>query len=42
MSGPNAPGILGTTYRRDYTKYDDYMCQLRKWLNARNMRYLVI
>ena len=42
MSGPNAPGILGTTYRRDYIKYDDTMCKLRKWLNARNMRYLVI
>ena len=42
MSGPNAPGILGTTYRRDYIKYDDAMCKLRKWLNARNMRYLVI
>ena len=42
MAGPNAPGILGTTYRRDYIKYDDGMCKLRKWLNARNMRYLVI
>ena len=42
MPGPNAPGILGTTYRRDYIKYDDGMCKLRKWLNARNMRYLVI
>ena len=42
IPGPNAPGILGTTYRTDYIKYDDNMCQLRKWLNARNMRYLVI
>ena len=42
MSGPNAPGILGSTYRKDYIKYDDAMCKLRKWLNARNMRYLVI
>ena len=42
IAGPNAPGILGTTYRRDYIKYDDNMCRLRKWLNARNMRYLVI
>ena len=42
ISGPNAPGILGTTYRRDYVKYDDSMCKLRKWLNARGMRHLVI
>ena len=42
MSGPNAPGILGTTYRRDYVPYDDKMCKLRKYLNARGIRYLVI
>lgn len=41
-SAPNAPGNLGTTYRRDYIKYDESMCELRKWLNARGMRYLVI
>ncbi len=41
-SAPNAPGNMGTTYRRDYIKYDDFMCRLRKWLNARGMRYLVI
>ena len=39
---PNAPGNMNTTYRRDYVKYDDKMCKLRKWLNARGMRYLVI
>ena len=41
-SGPNAPGILGTTYRRDYVPYDDKGCKLRKYLNARGIRYLVI
>lgn len=42
IPAPNAPGILGTTYRKDYIKYEDMMCLLRKWLNARGMRYLVI
>ena len=36
MSEPNVPGILRTTYRRDYIKYDDAMCKFRKCLNARN------
>ena len=39
---PNAPANMNTTYRRDYIEYDDKMCKLRKWLNARGMRYLVI
>lgn len=39
---PNAPGNMKTTYRRDYIKYDDKICPCRRWLNERNMRYLVI
>ena len=42
QNGPNAPGNLNTTYKRDYIKYDDHMCKLRKWLNERGMRFLVI
>jgi hypothetical protein len=42
MSADNAPGAFDTTYKRDYKKYGSGMCELRKYLNARNMRYLVI
>lgn len=37
--------ILGntlSTYRRDYVPYEDKECKLRKYLNARGIRYLVI
>ena len=36
------PGAFDTTYRDHYINYDDEMCRLRKYLNARGMRYLVI
>ena len=36
------PGAFDTTYRDHYINYDDGMCRLRKYLNARGMRYLVI
>jgi hypothetical protein len=36
------PGAFDTTYRDHYINYDDNMCRLRKYLNARGMRYLVI
>lgn len=38
----NAPDAFDTTYRRHYINYDDGMCRLRKYLDARGMRYLVI
>lgn len=41
-SAPFAPGTLGSTYKRDYVPYEDQMCNLRKYLNERGLRYLVI
>jgi hypothetical protein len=38
----NAPGVFDTIYKKDYIKYPWDMCELRKYLNARGMRYLVI
>ena len=38
----NAPDNFDTTYRTHYVPYEDGMCKLRKYLNARGMRYLVI
>ena len=38
----NAPGVFDTTYKKDYIKWGNDMCELRKYLNARGMRYLVI
>ena len=37
-----APSDFDTTYRKNYINYDDKMCRLRKYLNARGIRYLVI
>lgn len=36
------PDNFESTYKNDYINYDDGMCRLRKYLNARGMRYLVI
>ena len=36
------PDAFNTTYRDHYINHDDDMCRLRKYLNARGMRYLVI
>ena len=36
------PDAFNTTYRDHYINYDDGMCRLRKYLNARGMRYLVV
>ena len=36
------PDNFDTTYRRAYVDYEDKMCKLRQYLNARGMRYLVI
>ena len=36
------PDAFNTTYRDHYINHDDGMCRLRKYLNARGMRYLVI
>ncbi|MCQ2819492.1 MAG: hypothetical protein MJ252_19695 [archaeon] len=41
-SADNAPGTFGTEYGDNYKKYDDSMCQCRKFLNARGMPYLVV
>lgn len=41
-SAPFSPGTLGTTYRSDYVPYEDQTCKLRKYLNERGLRYLVI
>lgn len=41
-SADNAPGTFGTEYGDNYKPYDDKMCKLRKYLNARGMAYLVI
>ncbi|MCQ2817871.1 MAG: hypothetical protein MJ252_11455 [archaeon] len=38
---PNAPPE-NTTYKEHYVPYDHSMCELRKYLNARGMPYLVI
>ena len=42
LSGDNQPGAFGTTYKTDYIEYDDTMCKLRQYLNARGMKFLVI
>ena len=42
ISAENPPDNFDTTYRINYIDYDDKMCRLRKYLNARGMRYLVI
>ena len=42
LSGDNQPGAFGTTYKTDYIEYDDKMCKLRQYLNARGMKHLVI
>lgn len=40
---PDAPDNFGTTYNTHYVLYDDdKMCKLRKYLNERHMRYLII
>ena len=36
------PDNFDTTYGRAYVDYEDKMCKLRQYLNARGMRYLVI
>ena len=36
------PGAFDTTYRDHYINYDDGMCRLRKYLDARGMRFLVV
>ena len=36
------PDAFDTTYRDHYINYDDGMCRLRKYLNARGMRFLVV
>ena len=41
-SAENPPDNFDTTYRINYINYDDKMCRLRKYLNARGLRYLVI
>ena len=42
ISAENPPDNFDTTYRINYINYDDKMCRLRKYLNARGMRFLVI
>ena len=42
ITADNPPDNFDTTYRINYIDYDDKMCRLRKYLNARGMRYLVI
>ena len=42
ISAENPPDNFDTTYRINYIDYDDKMCRLRKYLNARGMRYLVV
>ena len=42
ISADNPPDNFDTTYRINYIDYDDKMCRLRKYLNARGMRYLVV
>ena len=36
------PDAFNTTYRDHYINHDDGMCRLRKYLNARGMRFLVV
>ena len=36
------PDAFNTTYRDHYINHDDGMCRLRRYLNARGMRFLVI
>ena len=36
------PDNFESTYKNDYINYDDGMCRLRIYLNARGMRFLVI
>ena len=42
INSENPPDNFYTTYKINYINYDDKMCRLRKYLNARGMRYLVI
>ena len=42
INSENPPDNFDTTYKINYINYDDKMCRLRKYLNARGMRYLVI
>ena len=42
INSDNPPDNFDTTYKINYVNYDDKMCRLRKYLNARGMRYLVI
>jgi hypothetical protein len=42
ITADNPPDNFDTTYRINYIDYDDKMCRLRKYLNARGMRYLVV
>lgn len=36
------PDNFDTSYRTSYVNYEDKMCKLRQYLNARGLRYLVI
>ena len=42
ITADNPPDNFDTTYRINYINYDDKVCRLRKYLNARGIRYLVI
>lgn len=42
LTADNPPDNFDTTYKINYINYDDGMCRLRKYLNARGMRFLVI
>jgi len=42
IKSENPPDNFDTTYKNNFVEYDDKMCRLRKYLNARGMRYLVI
>ena len=42
LTADNPPDNFDTTYKINYVDYDDKMCRLRKYLNARGMRFLVI
>ena len=42
ITADNPPDNFDTTYRTNYINYDDKICRLRKYLNARGLRYLVV
>ena len=42
ITADNPPDNFDTTYRINYINYDDKICRLRKYLNARGLRYLVV